>query len=339
MVLLICRAIAASQTAFQSLDTQLCTLPTVERMHRWDELRNNVAPDPLIGRNGDSPTQTKGKLMKKFPSIAVILSSVVLVPAPSLAQDQAEEPWEGFYVGGTFGLGAQSNDTDEAVLFDTNRDGSFGDTVRTAGGGDAFSPGFCNGAPFGNNAALGCRNDRDDFDYSVRAGYDVQQGSLVFGALVEAAKSDSVDSVTAFSSTPASYSFSRKLDYSVGARGRVGFAAKGALFYATGGVSYGRIKNRFVTTNTANSFVDNGKTNSWGYSVGGGVEAKVFENFSLGLEFLQTSFTKDRFVVNVGPGTAPATNPFLLVSGGTDFRRSDPKFRQNSIRLTGTVRF
>lgn len=277
--------------------------------------------------------------MNKFPYFAAMLSSVALVPAAAIAQDQADESWEGFYAGGTFGLGAQSNDTSESVLFDTNRDGIFGDTVRTVGGVDAFSPGFCNGAPFGNNAGLGCRNDRDDFDYSVRAGYDVQQGNLVFGALVEAAKSDSVDSVTAFSSTPASYSFSRKLDYSVGARGRVGLAAKGALFYATGGVSYGRIKNRFTTTNGVNSFADNGNTSSWGYSVGGGVEAKVLENFSLGLEFLQTTFTKDRFVVNVGPGTAPATNPFLLVSGGTDFRRSDPKFRQNSIRLTGTVRF
>lgn len=259
--------------------------------------------------------------------------------SPAFAQEVDEEAWEGFYVGGTFGLGAQPNDGGETILFDTNRDGVFGDTVNTAAGANAFAPGFCNGRAFANNAGAGCRGDRDDFDYSVRAGYDVQAGNIVYGVLVEGSKSDSIDSVTAFSSTPAAYQFTRKLDYSVGARARAGLAFKGALFYGTGGVTYGKIKNSFFTTNAVNSFADNGKTNSWGYTVGGGVEGKIFPNFSLGLEFLHTTFVDDKYRVNVGPGVAPPTNPFLLVSGGTDFRRSDPKFRQNSIRVTGTVRF
>lgn len=277
--------------------------------------------------------------MNKFLLAGTAMALAAAISAPAFAQEATDEFWEGFYVGGTFGLGAQPNDGGESVLFDTNRDGVFNDTVRTVAGADAFSPGFCNGRSVGNNAGLGCTGDRDDFDYSVRAGYDVQVGKIVYGVLVEGSKSDSVDNVTAFSSTPAAYSFSRKLNYAVGARGRVGFAAKGALFYGTGGVNYGKIKNRFTTTNGVNSFADNGSTKSWGYSVGGGVEAKVFENFSLGLEYLHTTYTDDKYVVNVGPGTALATNPFLLVSGGTDLRRSDPKFRQNSIRLTGTVRF
>ena len=32
------------------------------------------------------------------------------------------------------------------VVFDTNRDGTYGDTVRTIANVDAFSPGFCGGA-------------------------------------------------------------------------------------------------------------------------------------------------------------------------------------------------
>lgn len=278
--------------------------------------------------------------MKRVLTAAAI--SAAMLSQPALAQEESQRgDWEGGYIGGTFGLGAQSNDAGETVLFDTNRDGNFGDTVRTAAGVNAFSGtgGFCNGKNFSNNAAGGCSNDRDSYDYSVRAGYDTQFGRIVVGALVEASKSDSVDYVTAFSTTPASYRFERKLDYSVGARGRVGFAAKGALFYATGGAAYGTIKNRFFTTNGVNSFADNGKTRSWGYTVGGGAEVKITDNITMGLEYLRTQFTKDKFVVNVGPGAAPPTNPFLLVSGGTDFRRSDPDFTQQAIRLTTSIRF
>jgi outer membrane immunogenic protein len=272
--------------------------------------------------------------------VSILAAGIAMFAHPAFAQEEADRgDWEGFYIGGTFGLGAQNNDVGETVLFDTNRDGNFNDTVRTVTGANAFSTGFCNGRNFGNNAGSGCFNDRDRYDYSVRAGYDTQFGRIVIGALVEGSKSDSVDYVTAFSTTPASYRFERKLDYSVGARGRLGFAAKGALFYATGGAAYGTIENRFVTTNAVNSFANNGKTRSWGYTVGGGAEVKVTNNITLGLEYLRTEFTRDKFVVNVGPGTAPATNPFLLVSGGTNFRRSDPDFTQQAIRLTASLRF
>lgn len=276
--------------------------------------------------------------MKSRWIISLGLLAGTMAFTPAQAQD-AEEHWEGGYVGGTFGLGIRSGDRGDTVTFDTNRDGSFDDTVRTVAGDDAFAPGFCKGGAFANNAGEGCFNDKDKFDYSIRAGYDVQSGPIVYGVVVDGTMNDTVDRVTAFSSTPASYTFSRKLDYSVGARARVGVAAKGALFYGTGGAAWGKIKNGFTTTNGANSFSSNGKTSSWGWSAGGGVEAKVTKNLSLGFEFLHTRFTRDKFRVDVGPGTAAPTNPFLLVSGGTTMKRSDPDFATNSIRLTGSVRF
>lgn len=278
--------------------------------------------------------------MFRISSLAAATAVVSVFASPAMAQDSAgEEHWEGGYVGGSFGLNTNNSPRNESVVFDTNRDGVFTDTVNTALGANAFAPGFCRGSALGNSAAGGCKSDKDDFDYSIRAGYDMQSGNFVYGLVVDATKSNAVDAVTAFSSTPASYTFFRKLDYSFGARVRAGYAAKGALFYATGGGAWGKLKNRFATTNTANSFADNGKTSSWGYSGGGGVEAKVAKNFSLGFEYLYTAFTRDKYVVNVGPGTAPANNPFLLVSGGTDMRRSDKKFDTHSIRLTAAVRF
>ncbi|WP_417590994.1 outer membrane protein [Parasphingorhabdus sp.] len=270
-------------------------------------------------------------------SAATMLTAIVAFPAQ--AQEVENKEFDGFYVGGSFGLGAQSNDRNETIVFDSNRDGFYGDTVQTVSGADAFSPGFCNGAAKSSAPAAGCSNDKDDIDYYIRAGADKQYGNFVVGFLVDGGRSESRDSVTAFSTTPASYTFSREIDYAIGARGRVGYTPGGVLFYATGGVSYAKIDNSFTTTNGANSFTDNGKTESWGWSAGGGAEAKVTNNVTMGLEYLYTKYTDDDYVVNVGPGTAGATNPFLLASGGTDMKRSDPNFDQHSIRLTAALRF
>ncbi|MEH6790594.1 outer membrane protein [Parasphingorhabdus sp.] len=268
---------------------------------------------------------------------ATMLASLNAVPAS--AQEVENTEFDGFYVGGSFGLGAQSNDVNEGVVFDTDRNGDFDNGVSTVTGANAFSPGFCNGAAKGNAPVAGCNNDKDDIDYYIRAGADKQYGNIVVGFLVDAGRSESTDSVTAFSTTPASYTFTRQLDYALGARGRVGYTPGGVLFYATGGVSYAKIKNSFTTTNGANSFTDNGKTESFGWSAGGGAEAKITNNISMGLEYLYTRYNDDDYVVNVGPGSAGPTNPFLLVSGGTDMKRTDPDFDMHSIRLTAALRF
>ena len=264
--------------------------------------------------------------------------SLAALATPAFAQSE-DEQWAGAYIGGTIGVPAQKNDGRETILFDNNRDGEFGDTVRTTSGADAFSPGFCGGAANGRTPAEGCRSDRDGIEYNIRAGYDMQNGNIVYGVVLEGGSSDARDSVSAFSTTPAFYYFTREMDYTLGARLRVGYAARGALFYATGGAAYARIKNEFETSNTANSFANNGNKNSLGYAAGGGAEVKVTKNISLGLEYLYTNYSDDKYRVNVGPGTAAPTNPFLLVSGGTDFRRSDRDFDMHNVRLTASYRF
>lgn len=277
--------------------------------------------------------------MKTITSLMLASASLSLFVAPAFAQSE-DEHWEGPYIGGSFGLGAQNNDRNEGVTFDTNLDGTYGDTVRTVAGADAFSPGFCGGAANGRTPIEGCRGDKDGLEYNIRAGYDIQQGNIVYGFVLEGGKSKSRDSVTAYSSTPAFYTFTRELDYSLGARARVGYAARGALFYATGGAAYGKIDNSFATSNGANSFTNNGKSNSWGYSAGGGAEVKIMKNFSLGLEYLYTNYVDDDYVVAVGRGTAPATNPFLLANpAGTNMRRDDSDFDMHNIRLTAAFRF
>jgi outer membrane immunogenic protein len=262
-----------------------------------------------------------------------------MTAAPAFAQE-ADEEWEGAYIGGSIGLAAQNNDRNEGVVFDTNLDNGYGDTVRTTTGADAFSPGFCGGAATGRTPGEGCRGDKDGLEYNVRAGYDSQMGNIVVGFVMEAGKNEARDSVTAFSTTPANYVFTRELDYTLQARARVGYAARGALFYATGGAAYAKIDNSFSSSNTANSFTTNGSTKSWGYSYGGGTEVKIAKNFSLGLEYLYTNYVDDDFAVAVGPGTAPVTNPFRIVNAnGSNMRRDDSDFDMHNIRLTAAFRF
>lgn len=277
--------------------------------------------------------------MKLAALLAASAASVLTVPA--FAQDNRDpsQDFDGPYISIGGGATLQGSDRGETLVFDTDRDGTYGDTVTTVGGTDAFSPGFCNGAAT-SSANIGCRNDKDGPEFFGRLGYDKRMGNFVLGAVVEGGRSVARDSVTGFSTTPASYTMSREADYQANARLRAGYTpGGGALFYVTGGGAYARLDNKFTTTNTANSFADNGKSNAWGYTVGGGAELMLTNNIGLGLEYLYTDVKDNDYVVNVGPGTAPATNPFLLNGGGTDIRRSDPHFRTHSVRGTLSYRF
>jgi outer membrane immunogenic protein len=286
----------------------------------------------------------------------VILTGAAFVAlasaTPAFAQEE-EYPFDGFYIGGSIGYSVQPNDgARSAIRFDRDLNGSFGDTVITSTGQNAFgvnttgganSGGFCGGNASGNALSFGCTKDRDGLEYFGRIGADTHLGPVVIGVVGEAGRSEIVDYVTAFSTTPAAYTMRREIDYQGSIRGRIGITPgpmRTTLFYATGGASYARIKNGFTTTNTANSFTPNGKTDAWGFTAGGGVEQKLGKNFSIGLEYLYNDLKDNKARVRVGPGTAPATNPFLLAgAGGTDFRRNDPFFRWHSIRATAAFRF
>jgi len=276
----------------------------------------------------------------KFAALLAV-SAAPLLAVPAFAQDRdPSQDFNGPYISIGGGASLQGSDRGETLTFDTNRDGTYGDPVNTVGGTDAFAPGFCNGAATGT-ANSGCRNDKDGAEFFGRLGYDRRMGNFVLGAVVEGGHSVARDSVSGFSTTPASYTMSREADYQANARLRAGYTpGGGALFYVTGGGAYARLDNKFATSNTANSFADNGKTNAWGYAVGGGAEVMVTNNIGLGLEYLYTDVKDKDYVVNVGAGTAdPATNPFLLNGGGTDIRRNDPNFRTHSVRGTLSYRF
>jgi outer membrane immunogenic protein len=264
----------------------------------------------------------------------------MLAASPAAAQEAATD-WTGPYVGGHVGYGFQPNDGKETILFDTALDGAFGDNVNTSAGANAFSPGFCGGAANGPTPAEGCRSDRDGLEYGVHAGYDYQMSSgFVIGLVGDYSRSPLRDSVSAFSTTPARYTMTRRLRDAWSLRARAGVATGSTLIYGAGGVVRGSLRNSFATSNTANSFTGNGNEKGWGYSVGGGVEQRLGRNFSIALEYQYRSIDAGDYVVRAGPGTAALTNPFRIVNAnGTDFARSGERFTSHGVALRASFRF
>jgi len=271
-------------------------------------------------------------------ALAVLASLAAAIPA---AFAQTSQDWTGGYVGGHIGAVADPDDGSDRFLFDTDLDGDYGNTVFTAAGADAFSPGSCNGVANGATPGEGCRGNSGGADWGVRAGYDWQVGDWVFGVVGEYAMNDARDAVSSFSTTPAFYTMLRKVDGMWALRGRAGYAfGDGSnLVYVTAGGARARIENTYLTSNGVNTFTDNGNRSASGHQFGLGYERRLGERFSVGLEYLRTRLEDDDFRVRAA-GPAPATNPFLLVNpAGTDFRRSDRDFDLDSVRLTASYRF
>jgi outer membrane immunogenic protein len=274
-----------------------------------------------------------------FRSIALISTVAFLFCAgPSEAQT-----WSGGYVGASVGAGLQPGDASETVGFDTDLNGIFVDTVRTVAGANAFSPGFCAGIAVAPTPAAGCSSDEDGIDLGGRGGYDWQFGRLVAGLVGDVSWANVNDGVSAFSTTPAFYAFSRELKLVSAVRTRLGIGGDRTLVYGTGGGAWGRIDHRFSTSNAVNTFVpgkDLTRTDSsWGYQAGGGVEVRLPARWSLSSEYLFSSFddANDGTVRPQGP--APGTNPFILVNpSGTDMQRTD-RFEFHAVRFGLSYRF
>lgn len=269
--------------------------------------------------------------------LATATLAAVAVPAVAAAQSS---DWTGPYVGGRLGYTTQPKDKDETVLFDATLDGTFGDTVTTVTGANAFSPGFCGGVAR-SATTNGCA-DRDGTEWAVHAGYDYQLGSsVVVGLVAEYGRSTIVDGVTAFSTTPAFYTLSRRLRDSAALRARAGFRLGDTLIYGTGGIVYGKIRTGFATNNAVNTFaVSGGVKKAYGYRFGGGVEQRITDNFSIAAQYLHTSLKDDDFRVRAGGTSIPVSNPFIRQNaGGTDFRRSDDRFKSDSFSVVANFRF
>lgn len=289
--------------------------------------------------------------MNRSATLAAAASGAALmmaIAAPASAQtlfgQSGPESWTGPYVGVFGGYTQQNGDDGETLRFDRNLDGNFGDTVTlaTPAGANAFSPGYCDAAANSTTPGAGCDKDSGGTQGGVRLGYDYQVGSFVLGVVGDYSVGNQEDSVTGFSTTPASYTFTRTLNNLAAVRARVGYAYGPALVYATGGVARGELENTFFTSNGANTFtqrINDDKAD--GYQAGGGVEYFLAPNLSVTGEYIYTSLDAGDNVIRVGQGSAPATNPFVLAPNttGTDIVRSNSKFGVHAFNIGMSYRF
>lgn len=225
--------------------------------------------------------------------------------------------WTGFNVGAHAGYSFGDSGASRLV-FDTDLDGSFDDTVLTGGGADAFAPGFS--------------SDFDDgFHGGITVGYDQQFGNFVFGLALDLSYTDVSDSVTGFSVTPAFYTFEREIDFTANARLRGGYAFDRFLVYATGGLAYANVDHSFSTNSPSIlEEVRGGDSDAWGYTIGAGFEALVTERISVGLEYLYTDLDVDSQTARFSGGAFGA---------GTDMRPNDDDFDFHTVRAKIAYRF
>lgn len=214
-----------------------------------------------------------GNHMKKI--LVACIAAAAFSCAPALAADMAVKAppppppapvysWTGFYVGGTVGVDWQSSTFNDPLT-------EISPTATTHNNGTSFEGG-------------------------VTAGYNWQFQPIVLG--VEADWN-----WAGFSKTTAGYAagtssqstIQSKSDWFSTVRGRAGWATGNMLLYVTGGVAFVNYSDAAqYPTYSPDIYKCGGSGGFWscpsgtatGYTIGGGIEAKLLQNWSFKLEYL-----------------------------------------------------
>ena len=170
--------------------------------------------------------------------------------------------WTGFYVGGQVGYG-----------FGNSHSYAFAPGLGGLAASSANSNGVIGGAHVGYNYAVP----------SVPFFGGVGGAQLVVGVEGDV---DGSSAKPTYGLGGLNVTTSDNIQGSV--RGRVGIAVDRVLFYATGGAAIGGLTNTYV--NPFNGLTDSLNHTRVGYTVGGGVEYAITNNWSIRAEYRRTDF-------------------------------------------------
>jgi outer membrane immunogenic protein len=232
--------------------------------------------------------------------------------------------WTGIYVGGQIGYGWGSGNLN--YTFADPFDNAFGTT------GLGSSPGGVIGG--------------------AHVGYNYQINQFVFGlegTVDGTSVSNTVQAVFPIAFGGSTLSAHTSSDIQGSIRGRAGIAWERALIYATGGVAFGGFNTKYSLLGNANGFIGESApgaadgplffgSNSFsntrvGWTVGGGIDYAVTNNWSLFAEYRYTNF---------GSISAPgiAAVGFATVPGLTNaFLNSNRTINQNQVQVGFSYRF
>lgn len=152
----------------------------------------------------------------------------------------------------------------------------------------------------------------------LTAGYNWQTGMWVFGAEGDISWADikATDSTTGGCSAGAPCT--AKIDWLGTIRGRVGLAADRWLFYVTGGAAFADVKNSQLGL----SPLATATTTAAGWTVGGGIEAALWGNWSAKVEYLYVDIGQTDFCPAAGCGVTVVSDytHLSIVRGGLNLK-------------------
>jgi outer membrane immunogenic protein len=221
--------------------------------------------------------------------------------------------WTGFYIGGNGGYAWGNSNVSTTVA-------SVGTYFITTDPAQIASSGQGTIHPNGGTGG-------------IQAGYNWQAGNFVYGAEVDfdaLSLSASRSITTQYISAPGFFftiNQSVKTDWLFTARPRVGWAANNWLFYVTGGLAVTELKYNNVFTDTFAPAFENGSVSKTkaGWTVGGGIEYGLTQNWSIKAEYLYLDFGHVSSTAHVFPtlGASLANSADLkvsLVRAGINYR-------------------
>jgi outer membrane immunogenic protein len=227
---------------------------------------DGVTTPAIASTAGDAPFPTSSTALTLMKRLLLASAAVVALAAPAFAADLPAYPtkapavaaynWTGLYVG-------------------INLGGTWSNVTNT----DTFSPvGAVNSASSTISGVIG----------GGQIGYNWQSGHVVFG--LEADVDGSGQSGTSATLLPGfgTDAVANTIRGFGTARARVGFAADRWLWYVTGGFAWQNIgfSDAFTTTGGSVTGISSGSTTRTGYSVGGGIETALWDNWTGRVEYL-----------------------------------------------------
>lgn len=249
--------------------------------------------------------------MQKLIMGAAALSTICLL-SPAVAADLAARPytkapayvspafsWSGFYAGINAGYG-----------FDDDKN------ILTTGQAAANIANVAGGARPGS-----VRLENDGFVGGGQIGYNYQFApSWVLGIEADIDYTDLHKSTTITTTAlngvdRLNNTFTNGLEYLGTVRGRLGYTFDRTLFYATGGLAYGEVRNSANFFGPAGQLQFTGSNSGirTGYAVGGGIEHAFVANWTVKAEYLYYDLGRDTVNVAVIPGSG---------GGGTGYNTS-----------------
>jgi outer membrane immunogenic protein len=237
----------------------------------------------------------------KFDPLGVYGAFAATGPMVFKAPVRSTWTWAGFYLGGTIGYGWGKSDTD-TVFSDV---ASTGQLLATTSSNRL--DGAIGGAQAGYNWAAGnlLAGVEADLNYSgQRAGLtSTCPGEVCNPALVGVVGDPSVQAL---------FEQSQKLEWFTTLRGRLGaVVTPGAVAYVTGGLAVGEVMTAGTVFgfdgegNPVNTIVSSHNTKA-GWTAGGGVEARLFGNWTGKLEYLYLDLGSITTVPTPAPGATVA---------------------------------